>query len=209
MSSLTQHLHTTSDQHEELGSSRVKRDFDDLQKIISWFEERNPFVGIGSDLQSLSSGVTADEIVNCDDAEAVGNKIHEALDDKPFVKSLIKRTHQVKTLGSLSHIIKVNKQDVSMDPSRLFSRLVVLLERNSDLKPFFEYELTPVPTSLFTENFMRKANKALLIQYLFGKDIHFIDSVASTDCCVIDGGWMLRKITWTEGCSFEVVVERY
>ena len=38
MTPVTGHHHNTSVQHEELGKSRIRRDFDDLQKILEWFE---------------------------------------------------------------------------------------------------------------------------------------------------------------------------
>ena len=70
MTSLTEHQHTTSDQHEELGKSRIQRDFKNFQKDISnWFGSNNPFDIKRINLQSLSSGFVADESINCDNAE--------------------------------------------------------------------------------------------------------------------------------------------
>ena len=43
MPTMTDHVHTTGEQHQELGSSRIKRDFEDLQRGVEWFHVRNPF----------------------------------------------------------------------------------------------------------------------------------------------------------------------
>ena len=42
---LTQTQHRTNDQHEELGHSRQPRDFNDLPKVITWFQyqSNDPF----------------------------------------------------------------------------------------------------------------------------------------------------------------------
>ena len=197
MTSVTEHYHNTSDQHEELGKSRIRRDFDDLQKILEWFEVLNPFDSTRTSLQSLSSGLVADESVNCDDAEEAGMKIHAKLEQQSISKCTIKRADQVRTLGTLRNVVKVNKQNVNIDPTKLFSRLIVLLERYSDLTPYFQYELTPIPTSLFIDNMMRKPNKASLVQSLFGKDYQLIkqNDIIATDVNVVDGGALLRKAT--------------
>lgn len=73
MSNLTKVLHKTSEQHTELGQSRIKRDNDDLMKIINWFKWHNPFTLDDTSLRSLSMGLTASEEndLNCDDADCV------------------------------------------------------------------------------------------------------------------------------------------
>ena len=43
MTTMTDHHHTTSEQHQELGSTRIKRDFEELLKVGDWCVDRNPF----------------------------------------------------------------------------------------------------------------------------------------------------------------------
>ena len=201
----------TSDQHEELGKSRIHRDFEDMQKILEWLDISNPFDSTRQTLQSLSSGLVADETINCDNAEEVGMKIQSKLDQQSIYKCMIQRANQVRSLGTLRNVVKINKQNVNIDPTRLFTRLIVLLERCSDLTPYFQYELTPIPTSLFADNMMRKPNKASLIQSLFGKDYQLIDQsdIITTNVNVVDGGALLRKIVWKQGATFKDVVDSY
>ena len=144
----------------------MTRDQSDLAKISLWVDEVNPFSENRKHLQSVSSGLTADESVNCDNVEYIGKNIQEKFDNEEFVKCTFKRNNQVSTLGKMKNIVKVNKQSVNIDPSKLFSRLLVISEREGDVKRHFEYELTPVPTSLFIETSMRKANKAQIILHL-------------------------------------------
>ena len=90
----------------------------------------------------------------------------------------------------MKNIVKVDKNKVNIDPSKLFSRLLVVSEREGDVKEHFQYELTPIPTSLFVDDSMRKPNKAQLIQHLFGKDFQLVDpaNLVKTEASVIDGG---------------------
>lgn len=61
LSSLTKLQHTISDQYEEMGKGRVKRDFQDLQKLIGWLKNHNPFDQNRSHLQTLDTGLIVDE----------------------------------------------------------------------------------------------------------------------------------------------------
>ena len=127
------------------------------------------------------------------------------------MKCTFKRNNQVTTLGKMKNIVKVNKQSVNIDPSKLFSRLLVISEREGDVKRHFEYELTPVPTSLFIETSMRKANKAQLILYLLGKEFQVVndDEIQYTEMNVIDGGVLLRQMVWTVKTTFGSIVDSY
>ena len=99
LSSPTQLQQKTSDQHEELGRSRIQRDFNDLQKLITWFDyqSHDPFDSTRQKLQSLDSGMIANESVNCDNAEQVGMNIQENLDKIPLSEASVKRSEQTVT----------------------------------------------------------------------------------------------------------------
>ena len=55
MGNLTQQRHRSSEQHVELGSSRIKRDNSDLKRLIDWFDAHEPFDPRQPLLQSISS----------------------------------------------------------------------------------------------------------------------------------------------------------
>ena len=69
--SFTGLAHITSEQHVEMGVSRIQRDNTDLQKLIAWLSLHDPFCQNDSNLRSLSTGLTSTESdnVNCDNSE--------------------------------------------------------------------------------------------------------------------------------------------
>ena len=174
----------------------MQGDYSDLQNVMEWFETSNPFDVVNrKHLQSLSSGLVADETINCDHVENVGHELQSKLDCIAVTKATIKRKEKVKPLAALKNIVRIQNQTANIDPTQLFTRLIVLAERYDDIKSYFEYELTAIPTSLFTDNFMRKPNKASLIQSLSGKEFQLIDEseIISSKYNVVDGEALLRK----------------
>ena len=179
--------------------------------MLEWLDSFNPFDGTRTAFQSLSLGLVADESINCDNAKEVGKAIHTKLEHASVAKCTIKRSDQVKSLGILRNVVKIKIQTVNIDPTRLFSRLVVPLERCPDLKPYFHFELTPILTSLFINNMVRKPNKASLVNSLLGKDYQMItpSEIITTDVSVVDGGALLRKTTRKKGIKFKDIVHLY
>jgi len=60
----------------EVSASLIRRDVSDLHEVITYFFENNLFRFSDEDkLISLSSGVVADETVNCDNADEIGFEI--------------------------------------------------------------------------------------------------------------------------------------
>eukprot|EP00795_Rhopilema_esculentum_P012560 gene12560-3255_t len=80
----------TSEQHVQLGPSRVPPDNKDLTLIKEWFDLHNPFGEDGQHLKSLSTGLIADDRVNCDEAENVGRNIQNQLDNRNMEDASIK-----------------------------------------------------------------------------------------------------------------------
>ena len=168
MTTTTNLKHRTSEQHIELGTSRSKRDYEDLRKIQEWFNQYEPFNLNQPKLCSLSSGLTAadDGGVNCDQTEPAGAKIHKQLDKVSAIDASIKRSDQVRSLDHLHPGIELDKKKVHVNPTQLFSRLIAIVQREEDMVPFFNYELTTIPTSLFKDNGLRKTDKAQLARGL-------------------------------------------
>ncbi|KAG1670846.1 hypothetical protein GQR58_016649 [Nymphon striatum] len=92
--------------------------------------------------------------------------IQISLNGKSLVDAKIPRSRQVLTLAAQSKesVTKIEPL-YAVDSTVLFMRMSVLLERSgNEIENYFRYELTPEPTSLFKENFMRKPNKVALIK---------------------------------------------
>ena len=154
----------SSEQHVEFGSTRCNRDFDNLTKVYLRFQQFNLFNIKDERLRFLSSelAVKPGDQVNCDDAESVGRKIQEQIDNVAVTKAKVPRSKKVRNLLQLTKAIKISTHDVYIDPAILFIRLLVLVERSDDPVSYFQYELTRYPASIFHGDYMKHVNKALL-----------------------------------------------
>ena len=188
MTGLTNLQHKTSKQHIELGKNRIKRDNADFKKIELFFEVNDPFDHEELDLRNLFTGLTTktDDQINCDQTEEIGKMINEKLDGISFSNSSSKRKEQIKSLEELKAGLKLYKVTIYVDPSVLFSRLLLMIGREQRMIEYFRYELTPVPTSLFGDRMMRKSTKSLLLK-AFSKNVSR-DAYYRSPVYILDGG---------------------
>ncbi|XP_065911780.1 uncharacterized protein [Dysidea avara] len=209
MTTATNLKHRTSEQHIEFGTSRSKRDYEDLRKIQSWFNQYEPFDPNQPKLCSLSSGLTAsdDDGVNCDQTEQVGAKIHKKLDNMSIIDASIKRSDQVRSLDHLQPGIQVDKKKVTINPMLLFSRLIAVVQREEDMAQFFNYELTTIPTSLFKDNYLRKTDKSQLSRGL--KNSVEPSALNIQAKYVLDGGALIHKLKWIKKGTYQDIVKQY
>ena len=110
----------------ELGSTRCNRDVGrDMNTILKWLAQHNPFDIQRPELRSLSSGLTASDGdgVNCDEVKEVGffKLLQGKLDDVKYHEASIKRTETVRTLIHLTKGIKIDQETVHVEPLILFS----------------------------------------------------------------------------------------
>ena len=105
--------------------------------------------------------------------------------------------------------VVIDKQEVSINPMTLFLRMAFAIERRPEfeMESFFEYELTPYPTSLFKNGMMRPAmNKSLLKS-------HFLKNATvnnnSDGIVVADGGSLLWSVKWSSGEPFHNIAHKY
>ena len=209
MTSLTGSQTVSSHHHEELGVTQQKRDAEDLDKISSWFKIHNLFDSNKTELQSLSTGLIADDKINCDETESLGCSIQMKPDNLKFSEASIKRKDRVTTLASLNNQIKVKDRVFPVGPVQLFSRLILIMERSDYLIQYFKYELTPEPTSVFKDQMMRKDNKASLLPSLIQPTYQHDDKDdESIPNIVIDGGYLLRIVVWLKDGTYNDVLQR-
>ena len=90
---------------------------------------------------------------------------------------------------------KVRDGTIQINETVLFQRLIVLMERTDDLSAFFEHELTPTPTSLFKDGYLRKANKSDLASALT-KNTTKLSEASTKTSCVVDGGALFHRVYW-------------
>ena len=109
----------------------------DLETIKTWFNEHPSFTNVPG-LMSIANGLTAtnESKVNCDSAEEVGAKIQPTLDGVKFTVAKVKRSEKVKSLAHVQESLKIDGDEVPIDPMTLFNRLVVLVMRETDMVPY-------------------------------------------------------------------------
>ena len=88
---------------------------------------------------------------------------------------------------------KVRNHTIQINEAILFQRLIVLMERTDDLSGFFEYELTPTPTSFFKDGYLQKTNKSDLASVL-KKNSTMLSKASTKTTYVLDGGALLRQV---------------
>ena len=95
------------------------------------------------------------------------NPIHQSLDNVPFTEAKFKRKMQLKSLNSLTKVIKIpGKKALHFDPTILFVRLAAVAQREEIVEDYLDFELTSYPLSLFKNGMMRKPDKATLRCFL-------------------------------------------
>lgn len=164
--------------HKETGSSQMKRDEEDVKKVIevigNW---RNPFEP-SEELLSLSSGYVANESMKQDllmakekGTTSLTSFVEERLVTNPtgFFETLPKLK-----LGSFCDAWKKtsltagNRNVIIIADRNLFSCLLVIGQsRQMDLRELLTHELGPLPWSLASfDGLLAKTNKAFYLSYL-------------------------------------------
>ena len=205
-------LDETSDSrtHPDTSFSQTKRDSDDIAKLVAWLEVNNPFDGQDCRLRSLGSGVSASttDSVNCDSADEVGANIMKKLDNCVYSEVVMKKADRVKTLADITTVAAPHQKQVNLENGLLFSRLLIILSRESEIEPYFHYELTAVPSALFKNGFLRKADKAQLQQELI-KAVDPLNRAVENSQFVVDGGCLLHKVKWQRGVTYAFIGQQY
>ena len=124
-------------------------------------------------------------------------------------EATIKRSKQVKNLGKLCPCVKDNDQTIYVNPTLLFQRLFVLIERVEDMTCYFQYELSSEPTSLFKDGFMQKGNKSSLGRVLTKKILELELTANDSTKYIIDGGALLHMVYWNIPAIYRDVINQY
>lgn len=203
----------SSEQHEEIGNSRTIQDYKDCRTFYEWLIDRNPFYIPDENLHSMSTGVVSfkdKDSINCEQAEEVGKKIQEGLDNVFFDDATIKRKDHIRNLESLQHTKAMGSKNKMADASIMFNRLITVATREDDLEPIFEFELTYEPMSLFKYSMMRKPDKPSLRKAIMREeDAIKKEKIGAPVHYVLDGGALLHRVRWFKGMKFNAISEVY
>jgi len=195
----------SGEQHVDASDARIKRDVEDVKKLLDWFNFHDPFP-YAENIMSIATGVTGDEKINCHVAWSVGmagmdKKIGSTFGDVKF-----QRTDRVLSLLTVNSTIKIHDTETAVDPLLLFQRIIVIKRTNEELRNYLEYELAPYPLSLFDEAGMRKTTKSL-----FYDNFEIVKSPPDFQNAtyVIDGGYLLRKVVWDMNQTYDDICVKY
>ena len=94
--------------------------------------------------------------INCEEAEEIGGRVQESLNDLKFSETKIKRKDGFVALDSLTRSIGNDEKDpICVNPTLLFTRLAAIAEREENNESYLYFELTHRPQSLFKDELMR------------------------------------------------------
>ena len=213
VASVTNRRRDGTHQHADLGKTRLAKDAEHSEALLNWYSNHNPFLINCPTLRSIATGLTAapSHNINCDDAETIGAKIHAQMTGSDITEATIKKKDCARTLDQVNNAIKINNKTVQIDPLVLFIRCATLAERmDDDIVSYFEYEMAPIPPSLFKDGFMRKGNKADMANALQEKLTQTgVNECPRSAITVIDGGWLVHQLKWKRDTSFNDVSEQY
>jgi hypothetical protein len=205
---------TTSEQHKESSLSRIERDTLDISKLYAKLSACSPFTADPS-LRNIINGFVGKEEVNVYDYESVGKSIMHKMLGEPVFSFAFKKIYKAKTMSSSSGVMV--SPEKTIDSSLLFQRFLVVSRTGElDLEEVMKYELSAYPTSLFEEkDILRKADKPQLAHAI---DEHYniqasIETTqyadSSTERYVIDGGFLIHKLKWKKGDTYNRIAKQY
>ena len=161
MQELTDNYFTTSEQHKDMTRSRQMRDEEDKNTLLGFLQDGTPF-GQDSSLRNIATGITAGKEVTADRARDVGCKILTNMVGQNVGDHSFKKKDHVVTM-SHKQSVKVDGENVNVDPQLLLQRLVMAAGDDLDVAENFKYELSTHPSALFEPNgLMRDADKPAL-----------------------------------------------
>ena len=164
-------------------------------------------------LVSFSTGFTstANDQVNAERAAEVGREMQKKLDGQSVTSSMEVK-FKVQPLSSLRKTPKINEKRIHVNSLRFFNRLIIIAQRDMTVEKSLEYELTPLPLSLFSskDQKMNKANKALFSKTSLKMltDTHDLTNQVCSSL-VVDGGWLLYMVKWEQGHTWQEIADSY
>ncbi|GBN14299.1 hypothetical protein AVEN_266517-1 [Araneus ventricosus] len=144
----------SSDQYISLSKSWQTRDTNDLKKFLIWLKQHSPF-NQSEELIFLSSGIVADDRVNCDSTEELGENAAKGIVGKRFADVTLKRKVQVFTLAAMENTKLTDTDPVVFNPNQLFHRIACVLRSANDLEGCLQYEWASYLHSLFDDVALR------------------------------------------------------
>ena len=199
-----------NEQHVDASDSRVRRDCEDIKKLLAFLLEKNPFEPQLKSLRSISTGETAHHRVNVESTLKHGQAILEKMHGRTLSDFSFKRSDQSVTMASKN--TKIDDAGLQgVQPELLFQRFMIVSRSMENTESAFKYELCSYPPALFETQFMmRKATKSALADAIWKWTTPIgVDQEEGGSICVLDGGSLLHRVSWTQGVKYEDIAKSY
>lgn len=105
-------LFTTSEQHVDARPSIIKRDTEDVEKIIKLLSTYEPFIKCNA-IMSITSGLKGDKTINCHNAFEVGCDLMQSIVELSFNELKFQRKNRILSLENTSSIEVKNEKNLS------------------------------------------------------------------------------------------------
>ena len=214
MQDFTGQTYKTSEQHQDMSASRVKRDENDIREMTCFLQTRSPFEE-STNLKNIVTGVVGDtSFVDVHKAGEIGNKILQNMNGKSIKEFSFSRSMQAKTMAASSkNAVQIESDVVVVDPQLLFQRLTAAAESMSyNNRDLFRYELSSFPTSLFETPFiLRPPTKSDLADELWKAAQEGMPVMPRREEIqyVLDVGAILHIIPWQRGATIASILKTY
>ncbi|GBM74137.1 hypothetical protein AVEN_216151-1 [Araneus ventricosus] len=110
-------------------------------------------------------GIVADDRVNCDSAEELGENAAKGIVVKRFADVTLKRKVQVFTLVAVENTKLIDTDPVVSNPNQLFHRIACVLRSADDLEGCLQHEWAPYIHSLFDDVALRAGRRQFNERY--------------------------------------------
>ena len=180
-----------------------------MNTFLGWLEAHPPFANKPSKtLVSISTGIVANETINCDEAVHHGTIAMQKMVGNNFAGIKLRRNDKVKTIAAMTNTVQISNEEITVNPLQLFSRISCIINSSSELSSFLKYELAPRAPSLFDDVSMRKSTTAVLATLL---DLMAPNENNLPDGAifVVDGGHLLHAVTWPRPTTYDDICDMY
>ena len=160
-------------------------------------------------LVSLTDGLVATDIVNCDTARDIGLISMKAMVGKPFSEVHLKRKGRVQSLSAVNKGMRIRGEIIHVNPEQLFHRMLCTVRSDEELAEFLTFELAARPPALFDDFSLRKGTKSTLLKPLKEHVPPEIELPAAVASCIIDGGYLLHRVVWTRPSTYGQICQKY
>ena len=199
-----------------LRESRIARDCADVARLKAYFTERMVFdrFVVSNTMKSISSGVVAPSSVDIQYAYSKGVQCMKSLEGSNPTTVKIPKAALCIQMPSTTEVT-LPETGKKIDANLLFQRSLAQAsnpDRPVTLEDCLAYELSPKPTSMFTDaGLMRSTNKAELAKCLVDKYDCLVNSgdLPPITTTVIDGGALLHRIPWTKNSQIDEIKASY